>query len=251
NTTSGIDRTNTAPNSRNSCSNESISACRVTWPSRIASAFASASGAGVPVAMSRATMALSRSRASSLYWVTLAIRSPRWIAVNRCTRVAEMAIPTLPPSCRIRLKSPVPFGILLIGRSARARFVSGTKISPSPTPRKISGQKKSAIPLSVVKCACFHIDRAKVDTPARIERRPQQGDERQDCDHGVRGDLARVEPVEPLAALEHDLERTDAGGEQQQPDVIDALGLLLEPRVLDEAERQRERQHADGNVDVE
>src|SRR5438477_8531570 len=36
----------------------------------------------------------------------------RWIAVNRCTRVAEMAIPTLPPSWRIRLKSPVPFGIL-------------------------------------------------------------------------------------------------------------------------------------------
>src|SRR2546426_2764188 len=50
-----------------------------------------ASGAGVPVAMSRATMAPSRSRATSLYWVTLAIRSPRWIAVNRCTRVAEMA----------------------------------------------------------------------------------------------------------------------------------------------------------------
>src|SRR2546427_1703264 len=37
----------------------------------------------------------------------------------------------------------VPFGILLIGRSASARFVSGTKISPSPTPRKISGQKRS------------------------------------------------------------------------------------------------------------
>src|SRR5438034_5033919 len=37
---------------------------------------------------------------------------------------------------RIRLKSPVPFGILLIGRSASARFVSGTKISPRPTPRK-------------------------------------------------------------------------------------------------------------------
>src|SRR2546429_6276869 len=50
------------------------------------------------------SMAPSRSRATSLYWVTLAIRSPRWIAVNRCTRVAETAIPTLPPSWRIRLK---------------------------------------------------------------------------------------------------------------------------------------------------
>src|SRR2546426_4977114 len=59
----------------------------------------------------------------------------------------------LPPSCRIRLNSPVPLGILLIGRSASARFVSGTKISPSPTPRKISGQKKSVMPLAVVKCA--------------------------------------------------------------------------------------------------
>src|SRR6059058_6179962 len=171
NSNSGSDSTKQAPNSRNSCSNESISACRVTWPSTIASALALASGAGVPVAMIRATMALSRSRASSLYWVTLAIRSPRWIAVNRCTRVAEMAIPTLPPSWRIRLKSPVPFGILLIGRSASARFVSGTKISPRPTPRKISGQKKSDMPLSVVKWACFHMDSAKIATPARIESR--------------------------------------------------------------------------------
>src|SRR2546430_9696764 len=68
-----------------------------------------------------------------------------------------MATPTLPPSCRSKLNNPVPFGILLIGRSARARFVSGTKISPSPTPRKIRGQKKSDMPLSVVKWACFHI----------------------------------------------------------------------------------------------
>src|SRR5882762_930490 len=96
----------------------------------------------------------------------------RFTAIHRGTSVAKMAIPTLPPSCRIRLKSPVPFGILLIGRSARARLVSGTKISPSPTPRKISGQKKSDIPLSVVKCACFHIDRAKISTPARIDSRP-------------------------------------------------------------------------------
>src|SRR2546426_12231214 len=45
--------------------------------------------------------------------------------------------------------------------------------------------------------------------------------------------------------------RADAGREQQQADVVDALRLLLEPRVLDEAERQRQRQHADGDVDVE
>ena len=113
----------------------------------------------------------SRSRVTSLYCVTLAIRSARWIAVKRCTSVAEIAIPTLPPSWRIRLKSPVPLGILLIGRSASARLVSGTKISPSPTPRKIRGQKKSDMPLSVVKWACFHIDKAKIETPARIESR--------------------------------------------------------------------------------
>src|SRR5207237_795485 len=65
-----------------------------------------------------------------------------------------------------------PFGILLIGKSASARLVSGTKMSPSPTPRKISGQKKSDMPLSVVKCACFHIDSAKIATPARIDNRP-------------------------------------------------------------------------------
>src|SRR3989442_1372295 len=213
---SGRDSTKQAPNSRNSCSNESIRACRVTWPSTIASALALASGAGVPVAMSRVTMAPSRSRATSLYWVTLAIRSPRWIAVNRCTRVAETAIPTLPPSWRIRLKSPVPFGILLIGRSASARFVSGTKISPSPTPRKISGQKKSDIPLSVVKWACFHMDSAKIATPARIESR-----------------ASNLPVVRPIVAI------------------VNAPRLLLEPRVLDEAERQRQRQHADGDVDVE
>src|SRR3989475_766857 len=169
---SGSDSTKHAPNNRNSCSNESISACRVTLPFSTISAFESASGAGVPVAMSRAVMPASRSRVTSLNAVTFAIKSARWIAVKRCTSVAETAIPTLPPSWRIRLNSPVPFGILLIGRSASARFVSGTKIRPSPTPRKISGQKKSAIPLSVVKWACFHIERAKIETPARIESRP-------------------------------------------------------------------------------
>ena len=60
---------------------------------------------------------------------------------------------------------------MLIGRSARARFVSGTKISPSPTPRRISGQKKSGMPLSVVKCACFHIDNANSPTPATMDSR--------------------------------------------------------------------------------
>ena len=66
----------------------------------------------------------------------------------------------------------MPLGILLIGRSASARFVSGTKINPSPTPRKISGQKKSGMPLSVVKCACFHIESANSPTPATIDSRP-------------------------------------------------------------------------------
>ena len=59
----------------------------------------------------------------------------------------------------------------LIGRSASDRFVSGTKISPSPTPRKMSGQKKSRMPLSVVKCACCHIERPNNPTPATIESR--------------------------------------------------------------------------------
>ncbi len=89
------------------------------------------------------------------------------------------------------------------------------------------------------------------DRVLRRELVPHEGDERHGADDGVRRDLARVEPVEPLAALQHDLERADAGRQQQQPDVIDALGLLLKPRVLDEAERERQRQHADGNVDVE
>src|SRR5213592_3606415 len=56
-------------------------------------------------------------------------------------------MPTLPPSCRMRLNRPVPLGIFDIGRSASPRFVSGTKIRPRPTPRKMSGQKKSFMPL--------------------------------------------------------------------------------------------------------
>src|SRR2546430_12883391 len=62
--------------------------------------------------------------------------------------------PTLPPSWRIRLKSPVPFGILLIGRSASARFVSGTKISPSPTPRKIRSEEHTSELQSQSKIVC-------------------------------------------------------------------------------------------------
>src|SRR6266545_2066939 len=169
---SGRDSTKHAPNKRNRCSNDSIIACFVTWPSRIASAFASARPGGVPLAISVAVMPPSRSRVASLNCVTFAASSARLMAANRCNSVAETAIPTLPPSWRIRLNNPVPFGILLMGRSARARFVRGTKISPRPTPRKINGQKKSGMPLSVVKCPCFHIERAKIETPAKIESRP-------------------------------------------------------------------------------
>src|SRR5439155_13196590 len=75
------------------------------------------------------------------------------------------------PGGRCGWKSLVPSGLFEGGRSGRAGFVGGTKIRPSPTPRKISGQKKSDMPLSVVKWACFHIDSAKIETPARIERR--------------------------------------------------------------------------------
>src|SRR5438034_9827818 len=66
------------------------------------------------------------------------------------------------------------------------------------------------------------------DRMLRRELVPHEGDERQGADHGVRGDLARVEPIEPLAALEHDLERADAVRKQQQADVVDALRLPME-----------------------
>src|SRR5437867_1898145 len=168
---SARDKTNTAPNKRKSCSNDSIIACRVTMPLRNPIALVCASAGTSPRAINACVIAPSRSRVASAYGVTLAARSALWIAVNRCNSVAEIAMPTLPPSCRIRLKSPVPFGIFDIGRSASARFVSGTKIRPSPTPRKMSGQKKSDMPLSVVKCACFHIESAKTPTPAVIDNR--------------------------------------------------------------------------------
>src|SRR6266571_2628776 len=134
---SGSDSTKHAPNNRNKCSNDSIIACFVTCRLSTASAFASATGGGVPFAMRVVVMAASRSRAIGLNSVTFAASSARLMVSNRCSNVAEMAMPTLPPSCRIRLNSPVPFGIMLMGRSASARFVSG--------------QKKSAMPLSTVK----------------------------------------------------------------------------------------------------
>src|ERR1051325_796261 len=89
-----------------------------------------------------------RSRVASLSCVTLAIRSARWIAVNRCTSVAEMAIPTLPPSCRSKLNSPVPFGILLIGRAAGGGLGGGQKVNPTPHPHaaKKGGQEEVANP---------------------------------------------------------------------------------------------------------
>src|SRR5439155_279263 len=251
---SGSDSTKHAPNSRNNCSNDNIIACFVTWRFRMASALPSTRPGGVPCAISVAVMPASRSRVASLNWVTCVASWTRLIVAKRCSSVAEMAIPTLPPSWRIRLNSPVPFGILLIGRSASARFVSGTKISPSPTPRKISGQKKSVMPLAVVKCACFHIDRAKIDTPARMLGRdlmPDEREQRDRADHPVRHHFAGLEPVEPLAPLEHRLQRADPRGEQHQPDVVHPLGLLLEARVLDEREGQGQRQHADRDVDVE
>src|SRR5581483_4678578 len=168
----GSDSTNAAPNSRNRCSKESIRAWRRTCSLTIASARVPAIAAGVPFATSSAVSAAIRSRAASLNGVTWAASTARSMVANRCTSVADSAIPTLPPSWRIRLKRPVPFGIRSIGRSASARFVSGTKISPSPTPRRISGQKKSGIPLSVVKCPCCHIERVNSATPATIESRP-------------------------------------------------------------------------------
>ncbi|MND89908.1 hypothetical protein D3C80_819820 [compost metagenome] len=56
------------------------------------------------------------------------------------SKVAAMAIPTLPPSWRIRLSTPEPTEISCTGSWRMARLVSGTKIMPRPNPRMISGQ---------------------------------------------------------------------------------------------------------------
>src|SRR2546425_379308 len=53
---SGSDSTKHAPNNRNSCSNESISACRITWP--FITARLIATGTPAPLADSKALMVL-------------------------------------------------------------------------------------------------------------------------------------------------------------------------------------------------
>ena len=80
---------------------------------------------------------------------------------------------------------------------------------------------------------------------------PHEADQRQGADHPVGDDLARVEPIEPLPALEHRLQRPDPRRQEDEPNVVHALSSLLKTRVLNEAQRQCERQHADRDVDVE
>ena len=79
-----------------------------------------------------------------------------------------MAMPKLPPSWRDRLNSPVPWASWYGFKSATDALVSGTKMQPSPTPRRIIGQKVSLRPVWVVKCECMYIEAKKSPVPMVI-----------------------------------------------------------------------------------
>ena len=70
---------------------------------------------------------------------------------------------------------PVPCASSFIFSSAIDAFVNGTKIKPSPTPRRISGQNVSSGPLASVMRASIHIEAknstAPTATVARASRR--------------------------------------------------------------------------------
>src|SRR5215204_5413934 len=93
------------------------------------------------------------------------------------------AMPNEPPSCRKKLYSPVPCASSADDSSASVIVVNGTNMKPSPTPRSISGQKKSDAPLSPV-----------------ISDRPGRGREQGRAD---RDEQARVEPRREAPHHEH------------------------------------------------
>ena len=79
-----------------------------------------------------------------------------------------------------------------------------------------------------------------------------KSDQRDDGDDREEDDRLRLEPVVALALLEHELQRSEPGGQQAEADPVDAaLGLRDVLRIRDERERHQERDDADRNVDVE
>ena len=229
---------------------------------------------------------------------------------------------------------PVPCASSVTLSSAIVALVSGTKMSPSPTPRRMSGQKVSSGPeASVIRGELPHRDeeqeradgdghagvepvgvladdrhgrrrrqRARQDDEPRLVRRqPVQALEkdREDEDRAekrqaepggdaharrelttlqyakiddrlVRRQLApdeqhereprrerepadepRVEPVVPLALLEHELQRPDAEREEQEAQHVDLAGALLMHRVVHVRHRHDRGENAERDVDVE
>ena len=80
---------------------------------------------------------------------------------------------------------------------------------------------------------------------------PDERDQRERARNPKQAHLARREPVQPLAALEHRLEGADSDSQQPEAHEVDSVGTLLVTRIGDERQRQRQREHAEGDVDVE
>ena len=70
-------------------------------------------------------------------------------------------MPSEPPICRKKFEMPVACESSFRSRPERVMVASGTHSPPSPSPRKINGQKKSWAPLCPVMCESCHIERKK------------------------------------------------------------------------------------------
>ncbi len=70
-------------------------------------------------------------------------------------------------------------------------------------------------------------------------------------EHGEHSDVGGLEPVRPLPAVEHELERAEADHHQDQTLPVDRGGLARIGGVEEEGARHEESHHADGQVHVE
>jgi hypothetical protein len=156
---------------RNTFSKATIEACCRSVVSSRASACCLAAPSEPATVSSRAVACCNHPIAAGLAGERCGSSASRLCSVKRVSSVAVSAMPRLPPSWRDRLNRPVPWASCAGRRSATAAPVSGTKMKPRPTPRRIIGQTRSCIPMAVVRWESSPIDQRKSSTPMVMSTR--------------------------------------------------------------------------------
>ena len=141
--TSGRTMTNTRARIRNSWTKATITACRLTIPDSTRYAAFVAVEKSSPRDMNPVRICSSNILVRASNALTCAPRMLYCVWVLRLSIVAILAIPTLPPRFRIKLKMLVAFPSSCLGIRLIVTVVSGTKMKPIEMPWKNCGQKIS------------------------------------------------------------------------------------------------------------